>query len=80
MDGTGTYWVTARGEKDGDSIVMYGEDEDPAMQSMGLDKEFVIILHPRAPDRIDIETRYVDTRTPERRELPFLAFELRRPS
>ena len=80
MDETGTYWVTAKGAFDGGSIVMYGTDEDPVMRSMGLDNEFVILLHSRTSDRFEIETRFIDTRTPERREMSFLRFDLRRVS
>lgn len=78
MDNTGTYWVTARGMRDGEVVPMVGEDDDPVMTEMGLDKEFVIELEIAGPDAARIETRFIDTRTPARTELPFLAFELRR--
>jgi hypothetical protein len=39
MDDSGTYWVTASGDRTGQRIAMYGTDEDPVMRSMGLDKE-----------------------------------------
>ena len=80
MDDTGTYWVTASGAREETSIAMYGQDEDPAMRAMGLDKEFVIVLNIQSGDRVTIETRFIDTRTPERREMSFHTFELRRGS
>ena len=80
MDENGTYWVTARGKRDGSRIPMYGADDDPVMSAMGFTKEFVIIVDVASTDRFTIETRYVDTRTPERSEIPFIAFELRRTS
>ena len=78
FDSTGTYWVTAKGEAEGGRIAMYGEDDDPVMRSMGLDKEFVIVLHVHSQDRFSIETLFVDTRTPARTEQPFTAFHLDR--
>jgi hypothetical protein len=78
MDDSGTYWVTGKGVRSGDVVPMYGEDDDPVMTEMGLEKEFVIELGLPSADSARIETRLIDTRTPERAELPFLAFELRR--
>ncbi len=78
MDDSGTYWVTAHGARDGSAIRMYGTDDDPVMASMGYEKEFAIVLYLHEPDRIEIETLFIDTRTPERNELPFMSFELRR--
>ena len=78
MDNTGTYQVTGRGMAEGPRIAMYGTDEDPVMLSMGFEKEFAIALHLVADDHIAIETIFIDTRTPERTEMPFLTFELRR--
>ena len=80
MDDTGTYWVTGQGILDGTQILMYGKDEDPLMKKMGLDKEFAIVLHVHSSDHVAIETRFIDTRTPERREISFLTFDLRRVS
>ena len=57
---------------------MYGQDNDPVMRSMGLEKEFVIQLTVTSPDRITIAIRFIDNRTEARREIPFLEFELRR--
>ena len=78
MDDSGTYWVTGKGTRDGMRIPMYGEDEDPVMRSMGLDKEFAIVLHVPSADHVQIETRFIDTRTPERLEMSFITFDLRR--
>ena len=80
MDDSGTYFVTARGgPSDGRSAIkMYGKDDDPVMTSMGLEKEFVIVVEFESPDRFSIGTLFIDTRTPERNEVPFLRLELRR--
>lgn len=78
MDDTGTYWVTAQGERDGDRVIMYGEDDDPNMAAMGIEKAFVIELAVAGADAARIETRLIDTRTPARTELPFFGFDLRR--
>ena len=80
MDDSGTYWVTGMGIREGNRISMYGKDEDPVMRSMGLDKEYVIVLHVHSSDGVEIETRLIDTRTPERREMSFMTFDLRRVS
>ena len=74
MDDTGTYFVTAAGTGDteGSRIAMYGTDDDPTMTAMGLDKEFAIVLDVPSDDRFSIETRFIDTRTPARTELPFM--------
>ncbi len=78
FDDSGTYSVTARGMATGGRIMMYGKDEDPVMRSMGLDKEFVIVLDVQSDGKVLIETLLVDTRTPDRNEMPFLSYELRR--
>lgn len=78
FDDTGTYWVTAKGTADGGRIAMYGEDEDPVMRALGLDKEFVIVLNVRSDDRVSIKTLFIDTRTPARTERPAFAYDLRR--
>ena len=80
MDDSGTYAVAGQGSRDGGRIKMYGEDDDPVMASMGLEKEFVIVLDVTGPEQARIETWFIDTRTPERREMPFLAFRLQRAS
>jgi hypothetical protein len=80
MDDTGTYWVTGKGTRNGTQISMYGEDEDPVMRSMGLDKEFAIVLHVYSSGHVEIETVLLDTRTAERREISFFTFDLRRAS
>ena len=78
FDDSGTYWVTAQGTDDDGRIAMYGEDEDPVMREMGLDKEYVIVLDIHSPDHISLETIWLDTRTPERTEIPFVAYQLHR--
>ncbi len=80
MDNSGTYWVSASGTRESDQIRMYGEDEDPVMRAMGLDKEFAFVLHVHSPDHYAIETRWLDTRTEARTEMSFLTFDLRRAS
>ncbi len=80
MDDTGTYGVTARGVRDDSRIAMYGTDDDPVMTRMGLTKEFVIVLEVPSADRFSIETLFIDTRTPERNEISFILYELRRAS
>lgn len=79
MDETGTYWVTAAGvAREGDPITMYGTDDDPVLAEMGIEKEFVIELTFTGADSARIETRLIDNRTEERRELPFFGFDLHR--
>jgi hypothetical protein len=80
MDETGTYAVHARGWAEGDRVVMRGTDDDPVMTAMGLEKAFAIVLTTPEPSMAVVETRLVDTRTEERREMPFFSFVLRRPS
>ena len=79
MDDSGTYWVTARGTRDGSVIAMYGEDEDPVMRSMGLDKEFMFVVRLVSAHAVAIDIRFLDTRTPEKTEMPFMTFDLVRP-
>ena len=78
MDDSGTYWVTGTGIRDGGRIPMYGKDKDPVMEAMGFEKEFAIVLTIESPRRFGIEILFIDTRTPERREISFLTFDLRR--
>lgn len=78
MDDSDSYWVTARGVREGPRIAMYGTDRDPNMEAMGLTKEFVFVLSLDGPDRFRMETRFIDTRTSARTELPFLTLEFRR--
>ena len=42
------------------------------MKALGFEKEFVIVLEIESEHRFVIETLFVDTRTEERKELPFL--------
>ena len=78
MDDAGTYFVTARGTVEGDRIAMYGKDDDPVMSAMGFEKEFAIALTLHSDTHVTLETIFIDTRTPERKEIPFVAFDLRR--
>ena len=78
MDDTGTYFVTAKGAREGDRVVMYGQDDEPVMTAMGFEKEFVIVLRWYSDNRIGIETLFIDTRTPARTEMPFIEFVLER--
>lgn len=78
MDDAGTYWVTARGAMNEGVVKAYGTDDDPQFEAMGLQKEFAIWFERQAADHVTFETRFIDTRTPDRKEIPFLAFELRR--
>ena len=78
MDDSGTYAVSARGTRQGDEIAMYGTDDDPVITSLGFTKEFVIALRLLGPDEVEIETRFVDTRTAARTEQIFVTFELSR--
>ena len=78
MDEAGTYWVTARGVREGSRVAMRGSDDDPDMAAMGLEKAFVIELGLPEDGVASIDTRLVDTRTDERPEQPWFGFELHR--
>lgn len=65
-DTSGTYAVSARGEELDGRIRMRGRDDDPYMQSLGLEKEFVFDLVLEGEDAFRIELFFVDTRTEER--------------
>lgn len=65
-DTSGTYAVSARGGELDGRIRMRGRDEDPYMQSLGLEKEFVFDLVLEGEDAFRIELFFVDTRTEER--------------
>lgn len=82
MDASGTYFVTAKGTPDasGSRVAMYGTDDDPTMTALGYVKEFVIVLDVRGSDRFDVETRFIDNRTPERKELTFITLRFTRRS
>jgi tetratricopeptide (TPR) repeat protein len=81
MDDSGTYFVTARGAapEEGSPVVMYGKDEDPVMTALGFEKEFALVVDFLSEDRFAIETRFIDTRTAARNELPFLYLSFQRP-
>ncbi len=76
VDSFGTYFVSSKGKLDEatGTIRMLGSDDDPMMKAMGLTKEFVHVLDLRGPDKFAIEIHFVDTRTPERREIKFMEF------
>ncbi len=82
MDTSGTYFVTSKGEADPDSglIKLYGQDDDPYMESLGYTKEFAHVLDLTNPDHFSILVIFVDTRTPERRESTGMTFEFTRRS
>lgn len=72
FDDSGTYFVTAAGDSTSGPphIEMYGTDDDPHMKAMGFDKEFAFVWHLGSEDRFSIETRWIDTRTEARTEIP----------
>ena len=80
FDNTGTYFVTASSEPDATPprIALYGVDDDPTMKAMGLDKEFAFVVNMESPDRLSIETRFIDTRTQAREEHSFMMLEFMR--
>ncbi len=80
FDNTGTYFVTASSEPGATPprIALYGVDDDPTMKAMGLDKEFAFVVNMESPDRLSIETRFIDTRTQAREEHSFMTLEFMR--
>lgn len=77
LDNTGTYSVSASGRRIERRIALYGVDDDPTFRQMGITKEFAYVLE-LADTEASIEILFIDTRTDEREEIPFLRFELRR--
>ncbi len=79
-DTFGTYWVASRGksEAEGGKIKLAGRDDDPTMKALGFTKEFVHVLDFRRPDEWGIEVRFIDTRTPERREIQAMEYRFQR--
>jgi len=77
LDTSGTYFVTSHGQKgeSGEVIRMRGKDDDPFMQAKGFTKEFVHVLDLRDPQEFSVEVLFVDTRTPERKEIPAMKFQ-----
>jgi hypothetical protein len=76
VDSFGTYFVSSKGKADEATgkIRMLGTDDDPMMKAMGFTKEFVHVLDLRGPDEFAIEIHFIDTRTPERREIKFMEY------
>jgi len=79
-DSYGTYFVTSQGKRDAATgkLRLLGGDEDPMMKSMGFTKEFMHVIDFRGPDEFVIEVHFVDTRTPERRELKAMEYVFKR--
>jgi hypothetical protein len=80
IDSYGTYFVTSQGKRDEATrtLKLYGKDDDPVMKSLGHTKEFIHILDFRNDDEFVIEVWFVDTRTPQRREIKFMAYKFNR--
>ena len=76
MDSFGPYFVTSKGKRDEQSgkIKMFGTDDDPQMKAMGLTKEFVHLVEFPTADEFSIEVWFIDTRTPERKEMKFMTY------
>jgi hypothetical protein len=71
FDTAGTYVLVSRGTaEDGGRLKLYGQDDDPFMASLGFEKEFAHALDLGDPDDRTLEILYIDTRTPDRAELP----------
>ena len=71
MDTDGTYFITSRGKKlpDSEAIKLFGSDDDPYMEKLGLKKEFAHVLDFSDPDKFTIDVLFIDTRTAERKEM-----------
>ena len=80
MDSFGPYFVTSQGKRDEATgiIKMLGTDDDPAVKAMGYTKEFIHALDLRGPDEFTIEIYFINTRTPERREMKFMTYTFKR--
>lgn len=80
MDSFGTYAVTSQGKREGVNgrIKMAGKDDDPMMKSMGLTKEFLHVLDLKSSDEFKVEVFFIDTRTPERKEIKALDYTFKR--
>lgn len=74
LDDSATYLVLAQGARPevGGRVAAEGWDDDPNMAEMGLEKAFVFALELDPTDGWAIQTRFVDTRTPERLEQDFM--------
>lgn len=80
MDSWGTYYVTAMSQKDSpkETIKLYGQDDDPQMAAMGYKKEFGFVYEWAGDDKFTLRILFMDTRTPERREIEYLKFTFTR--
>ena len=78
LDDSATYLVMAEGarEEPGGWIAATGEDDDPNMAAMGFEKVFVFALDLDPEGGWAVQTRFVDTRTPERVEQPFMTMRM----
>lgn len=80
IDTHGTYSIASQGMKDARTgkIKLYGKDDDPHMKAMGFEKEFAHELDFRNSDEFSINVYYIDTRTPQRREMKAMSFDFTR--
>lgn len=78
LDDSATYLVMAQGARVevGGWIATEGWDDDPDMAAMGLEKAFVFALDLDPDGGWAVQTRFVDTRTPERLEQDFMTVRL----
>ena len=77
MDTAGTYAVTARGPEADGLIRMRGADDDPYMESLGLEKEYAFDLE-LGEERFAIVLHFVDTRIEARPLLEAYRYEFTR--
>lgn len=79
MDSFGPYFVTSQGKPDASGkLRLLGSDDDPTMKAMGFTKEFVHVVDFKSADEFTIEVRFIDTRTPERKEMKFMTYSFTR--
>jgi len=79
MDSFGPYFVSSQGGPDASGkLRLLGTDDDPAMKAMGFVKEFVHVVDFKSADEFSIEVRFIDTRTPERKEIKFMTYRFAR--
>lgn len=80
MDTQGTYFVTARGVASDGVVALEGQDDEPQMAAMGLEKKFVfeLDLSDDSADRFSIAILFVDTRRADEPRLPFARYEFLR--
>lgn len=80
LDDSATYFVVAQGARDdGDGwISATGTDDDPDMAAMGFEKAFVFALDLNPAEGWAVQTRFIDTRTAARTEIPFMTVRMAR--